>query len=92
MTVYERHTLSNGLRVLTAPLDHAQSVACYVMVGSGSRYENASNRGIAPARLASADDEPVKAASGGPKSRVLTPQSDFCMIVQQCARATTPPA
>jgi predicted Zn-dependent peptidase len=47
MTVYERHTLSNGLRVLTAPLDHAQSVACYVMVGSGSRYENASNRGIA---------------------------------------------
>jgi predicted Zn-dependent peptidase len=47
MTVYERNTLSNGLRVLTAPLDHAQSVACYVMVGSGSRYENASNRGIA---------------------------------------------
>jgi predicted Zn-dependent peptidase len=47
MTVYERQTLSNGLRVLTAPLDHAQSVACYVMVGSGSRYENASNRGIA---------------------------------------------
>src|SRR2546421_11419333 len=47
MTVYERHTLSNGLRVLTAPLDHAQSVACYVMVGSGSRYENAANRGIA---------------------------------------------
>ena len=24
MTVYQRHTLSNGLRVLTAPLDHAQ--------------------------------------------------------------------
>ena len=27
MTVYQRETLSNGLRVLTAPLDHAQSVA-----------------------------------------------------------------
>jgi predicted Zn-dependent peptidase len=47
MTVYERHTLSNGLRVLTAPLDHAKSVACYVMLAAGSRYEEASNRGIA---------------------------------------------
>jgi predicted Zn-dependent peptidase len=47
MTVYERQTLSNGLRVLTAPLDHAQSVACYVMLAAGSRYENEANRGIA---------------------------------------------
>jgi predicted Zn-dependent peptidase len=47
MSVYERHSLSNGLRVLTAPLDHAQSVACYVMLAAGSRYEDASNRGIA---------------------------------------------
>jgi predicted Zn-dependent peptidase len=47
MSVYERHTLSNGLRVLTAPLDHAQSVACYVMLAAGSRYERAENRGIA---------------------------------------------
>src|ERR687885_375269 len=47
MSVYQRNQLSNGLRVLTAPLDHAQSVACYVMLAAGSRYENASNRGIA---------------------------------------------
>ena len=47
MSVYECHTLSNGLRVLTAPLGHAQSVACYVMFAAGSRYEKASNRGIA---------------------------------------------
>jgi predicted Zn-dependent peptidase len=47
MSVYERHTLSNGLRVLTAPLSHAQSVACYIMLAAGSRYEDASNRGIA---------------------------------------------
>jgi predicted Zn-dependent peptidase len=47
MNVYERNTLSNGLRVLTAPLDHAQSVACYIMFAAGSRYEDASNRGIA---------------------------------------------
>jgi predicted Zn-dependent peptidase len=47
MTVYQHHTLSNGLRVLTAPLEHAKSVACYVMLAAGSRYEDASNRGIA---------------------------------------------
>ena len=47
MSVYERQSLSNGLRVLTAPLGHAQSVACYVMLAAGSRYEHAENRGIA---------------------------------------------
>ncbi len=47
MTVYQRNVLSNGLRVLTAPLDHAQSVTCYIMLAAGSRYENAHNRGIA---------------------------------------------
>jgi predicted Zn-dependent peptidase len=47
MNVYERTTLSNGLRVVTAPLPHAKSVACYIMLAAGSRYENASNRGIA---------------------------------------------
>ena len=40
MSVYERHTLSNGLRVVTAPLEHAQSVACYIMLAAGSRYES----------------------------------------------------
>jgi predicted Zn-dependent peptidase len=47
MTVYQRNVLSNGLRVLTAPLDHAQSVTCYIMLAAGSRYENEANRGIA---------------------------------------------
>jgi predicted Zn-dependent peptidase len=47
MPVFERRTLGNGLRVLTAPLDHAQSVACFVMLAAGSRYEHAENRGIA---------------------------------------------
>jgi predicted Zn-dependent peptidase len=47
MSVFERRTLGNGLRVLTAPLDHAQSVACFVMLAAGSRYERAQNRGIA---------------------------------------------
>jgi predicted Zn-dependent peptidase len=47
MSVYQRETLSNGLRLLTAPLGHAQSVACYIMLAAGSRYEHDANRGIA---------------------------------------------
>jgi predicted Zn-dependent peptidase len=47
MSVFERQTLSNGLRVLTAPLPHAQSVACFIMLAAGSRYEDERNRGIA---------------------------------------------
>jgi predicted Zn-dependent peptidase len=47
MGVFERTELSNGLRVLTAPLDHAKSVSCFVMLAAGSRYERADNRGIA---------------------------------------------
>jgi predicted Zn-dependent peptidase len=45
--VFERQELANGLRVLTAPLPSAQSVACFVMLAAGSRYEGAENRGIA---------------------------------------------
>ncbi len=45
--MFEHEALGNGLRVLTAPLPHAQSVACFVMVAAGSRYERAENRGIA---------------------------------------------
>ncbi len=44
---FERHALDNGLRVLTAPMPHAQSVTCFVMLAAGSRYEHAQNRGIA---------------------------------------------
>ncbi len=47
MGVFERTELDNKLRVLTAPLPHAQSVTCFVMLAAGSRYEGASNRGIA---------------------------------------------
>ncbi|MDF2751051.1 MAG: peptidase protein, partial [Gaiellaceae bacterium] len=47
MGVFERRELSNGLRVLTAPLDHAQSVSCFVMLAAGSRYETAETNGIA---------------------------------------------
>ena len=47
MGVFERQTLSNGLRVLTAPMPQAQSVSCFVMLAAGSRYETAETNGIA---------------------------------------------
>src|SRR5436190_8535618 len=47
MSTYERHTLDNGLRVLTANLPEAQSVTCMVMLAAGSRYETPETNGIA---------------------------------------------
>jgi len=47
MPVFERQTLSNGLRLLTAPIDHAQSVSCFIMLAAGSRYETRESNGIA---------------------------------------------
>jgi predicted Zn-dependent peptidase len=47
MSTYERHTLANGLRVLTAPLPHAKSITCFVMLAAGSRYETKPTSGIA---------------------------------------------
>jgi predicted Zn-dependent peptidase len=45
--VFERFELQNGLRVLTAPMPHAQSVSCFVMLAAGSRYETKDTNGIA---------------------------------------------
>ena len=47
MPVFERTTLSNGVRVLTAPMPQAQSVSCFVMFAAGARYETADIGGIA---------------------------------------------
>ena len=47
MTVYERTELSNGIRVLTAPMPHAQSTSCLLMFAAGSRYEQKAANGIA---------------------------------------------
>ena len=44
---YERDTLRNGLRVLTAPMPHVQSTSCFVMLAAGSRYETRETNGIA---------------------------------------------
>ena len=47
MGVFERETLPNGLRLLTAPMPTSQSVACFVMLAAGSRYETPDTNGIA---------------------------------------------
>lgn len=47
VSVFERHTLDNGLRVLAADLPHAQSVTVMVMLAAGSRYETPETNGIA---------------------------------------------
>src|SRR5688572_29782240 len=44
---FEKHTLTNGLRVVTAPMPQAKSVACFVMLAAGSRYETRDTNGIA---------------------------------------------
>lgn len=44
---YSKHTLSNGLRVLTIPMPSFESATVLVMVKAGSRYENRKNSGIA---------------------------------------------
>src|SRR5213082_396877 len=47
MGAFERQTLANGLRLLTAPMPQAQSVSCFVMLAAGSRYETRETSGIA---------------------------------------------
>ncbi len=47
MNAFETTTLTNGLRVVTAPMEHAKSVACFIMIAAGSRYEIPSANGIA---------------------------------------------
>ena len=47
MSVFEKSTLNNGLRVVTAAMPEAKSVSCFVMLAAGSRYETRDTNGIA---------------------------------------------
>jgi predicted Zn-dependent peptidase len=47
VNVFEKTVLPNGLRVVTAPMPQAKSVACFVMLAAGSRYETPETNGIA---------------------------------------------
>ena len=44
---FTKTTLPNGLRVVTADMPAAKSVACFVMLAAGSRYETRETGGIA---------------------------------------------
>jgi predicted Zn-dependent peptidase len=45
--MYSKRTLENGLRILTAPMRDAQSVAVFIGFAAGSRYERPDAAGIA---------------------------------------------
>jgi predicted Zn-dependent peptidase len=47
VSTFNLEHLDNGLRILTAPMDSAQSVTCAIMLAAGSRYETADTNGIA---------------------------------------------
>ena len=47
MAVFERTTLDNGLRLLTASLPQVASTTVFVFFAAGSRYETAETNGIA---------------------------------------------
>ncbi|HEY7017603.1 MAG TPA: pitrilysin family protein [Gaiellaceae bacterium] len=47
MSVFGRHQLENGLRVVTADMPQVQSVTCMIMLAAGSRYETPDTNGIA---------------------------------------------
>jgi predicted Zn-dependent peptidase len=47
VSVFERHVLDNGLRVITAEMPQVQSVTCMIMLAAGSRYETPDTNGIA---------------------------------------------
>jgi predicted Zn-dependent peptidase len=47
VAVFEKATLANGIRVVTAPMPQVGSVSCFVMLAAGSRYETAESKGIA---------------------------------------------
>ena len=44
---YERTSLANGVRILTAPMPNVQSTSCFLMFAAGSRYETKESNGIA---------------------------------------------
>jgi predicted Zn-dependent peptidase len=44
--LYQKTTLDNGLRLITAPMPHTRSVTISFFIGAGSRYETEAQAGI----------------------------------------------
>ncbi len=72
MATFERTTLSNGVRVLTAAMPHAQSVSCFLFYAAGSRYETKETNGIAHF----AEHMFFKGTERRPQSRDITSEID----------------
>jgi predicted Zn-dependent peptidase len=47
VAIFEKTSLGNGIRVVTAPFPQVGSVSCFVMLAAGSRYETPDSKGIA---------------------------------------------
>ncbi len=47
MIRFEKHTLRNGLRVLLSPMRDTETVTVMIMTGTGSRFENERENGLA---------------------------------------------
>lgn len=47
MIKYTLHKLINGLRIISAPIENTKATTLFILVGAGSRYEKASENGIA---------------------------------------------
>lgn len=47
MMHFKKHTLKNGLRVLFVPMQDVESATVMIMTGTGSRFENADENGMA---------------------------------------------
>lgn len=44
---FQKHTLNNGLRIVTAPMSAMESATVQILIGSGSRDENVKKQGLA---------------------------------------------
>jgi predicted Zn-dependent peptidase len=47
VAIFQKSRLSNGIRVVSAPMAQVGSVSCFVMLAAGSRYETPESNGIA---------------------------------------------
>ena len=47
VSVFEKQTLGNGIRVVTTEMPQIGSVSCFVTLAAGSRYEMPESKGIA---------------------------------------------
>jgi predicted Zn-dependent peptidase len=47
MQKYDTHTLKNGLRIVLAPMEGSETATVIVMTGTGSRYEDERENGLA---------------------------------------------